>query len=154
MSSFSSSYGSFSSPLSCNREYRCNDSSAEPYLSPTLGGDTSYLYENQFMLDLRDRHFPSPPATIPLRDYLHANPNILTKSSCSSLSFDSYSSGRPVSYPWEVSIVNPLPRPFASGGMSPIDIVEEPDQDPVLCSGSAPSDQEDGPGTHYIAPSF
>jgi len=35
-----------------------------------------------------------------------------------------------------------------------MDIVEEPDQDPVLFSGPARSDSKDGPGTHYIDLSF
>ena len=59
-----------------------------------------------------------------------------------------------MSYPWEVSVANPLPGPFASVGMSPTDVVEEPDQDPAPSDGPARSDPEDGPGTHYIDPSF
>jgi len=59
-----------------------------------------------------------------------------------------------VSYPWEVSVANPLPGPFASIGMSPTDVVEEPDQDSAPSEGPARSDPEDGPGTHYIDPSF
>ena len=59
-----------------------------------------------------------------------------------------------MSYPWEVSVANPLPDPFASVGMPPMDVVEEPDQDPAPSEGPAWSDPEDGPGTHYIDPSF
>ena len=59
-----------------------------------------------------------------------------------------------MSYPWEVSIANPLPGPFASIGMPPTDIVEEPNQDPTLSGGLARSFPEDGPDTHYIDPSF
>jgi len=144
MSSFLSLYGSNDS----------NDSSTELYLSPTPGGNTCYLDENQLMPDPRDRDSPSPPIASPLRDYLQANPNFLAESSCSSLSLDSYSSGRLVSYAWEVSVAIPLPGPFVTVGVSPTNIVEEPNQDPVLSSSSARSDQEDGPGTHYIDPSF
>jgi len=35
-----------------------------------------------------------------------------------------------------------------------MDVVEEPDQDPVLSEGPARSDPEDSPDTHYIDPSF
>ena len=59
-----------------------------------------------------------------------------------------------MSYPWEVSIANPLLKQFASVGMPPTDIVEEPDQDPVLSGGIAQSDPEDGADTHCIDPSF
>ena len=59
-----------------------------------------------------------------------------------------------MSYPWEVSVVNPLPGPFTSVGMPSTDVVVEYDQDPTLSEGPARSDPEDGPGTHYIDPSF
>jgi len=59
-----------------------------------------------------------------------------------------------VSYPWEVSVANPLPGPFASVGMSPTDVVEEPEQDPAPSEGPARSNPKDGPGTHYIDPAF
>jgi len=38
--------------------------------------------------------------------------------------------------------------------MPSTNIVEEQDQDLVLSNGPARSDLEDGPGTHYINPSF
>jgi len=38
--------------------------------------------------------------------------------------------------------------------MLPTDIVEEPDQDPVLSNSPTRCDLEDGPDTHYIEPSF
>jgi len=59
-----------------------------------------------------------------------------------------------MSYPWEVSVANPLPQQFASIGILPIDVVEEPDQDPAPSKGPARSDPEDGPGTHYIDLAF
>ena len=52
-----------------------------------------------------------------------------------------------MSYPWEVSVAKPLPGPFANVGMPPMDVVEEPNQDPVLSKGPVRSDLEDGPGT-------
>jgi len=154
MSSLSSSYESFSNPSSGNREHRPDSSPVESYFPPAPMGDVGYSDGNLHMPDPRDRDSPSPPAAIPLRDYLAANPNFLAESSCSSLSLDSYSSGRPMSYPWEVSVANPLPGPFASLGMPSTDIVEELDQDLVLSSGPARSNPKDGPGTHYIDPSF
>jgi len=51
-------------------------------------------------------------------------------------------------------VANPLPGPFASVGMPPTDVVEELDQYPAPSEGPARSDPEDGPGTHYIDPSF
>ena len=59
-----------------------------------------------------------------------------------------------MSYPWEVSVTNPLPGPFTSIGMLPTDVVEEPDQEPSPFEGPARSDPEDGPMTHYIDPAF
>ena len=59
-----------------------------------------------------------------------------------------------MSYPWVVSVANPLPEPFASVDMSPTDVVEEPNQDPALTGGPARSEPEDGPGTHYTDPSL
>ena len=59
-----------------------------------------------------------------------------------------------MSYPWEVSVTNPLPGQFASVGMPPTDVVEEPNQDPAPSEGPARSDPEDGPRTHYIDPAF
>ena len=53
-----------------------------------------------------------------------------------------------------MSIANPLPGPFASIGMPSMDVVEAPDQDPILSSGPARFDLEVGPDTHYIDPSF
>jgi len=35
-----------------------------------------------------------------------------------------------------------------------MDVVEAPDQDPILSSGPARFDLEVGPDTHYIDPSF
>ena len=146
--------GRSQAPHRGNKEHRSNDSSKEPYLPPTPGDNTGYLDENQLTPNPRDKASPSPHAAIPLRDYLQASPNFLAESSCSSLSLDSCSSGRLVSYPWEVSVGNPLPRPFASVGMPPPDIVEEPNQDPILSNGLARSNLEDGPSTHYVDPSF
>ena len=122
----------------------------ELYLPPTPVGDAGYLDEHPFVSDPRDRDSLNLPVAIPLRDYLQANSNFLAESSCNSLSLHSYSSGRPVSYHWEVSIANPLLGPFTSISMPPMDIVEERDQDPVLSSNPARSDSEDGPDTHYI----
>ena len=59
-----------------------------------------------------------------------------------------------MSYPWEVFVANPFPGPFASVGMPPTDVVEEPDRDPAPSEGPGRSDPEDGPRTHYIDPSF
>jgi len=154
MSSFSSLCGLFSSRSSGNWEHGYNDSSTEPYLPLTAGGDADYLDEHPFVSDPRDRDTMSPPASIPQRDYLSTDPNFLVKSFCSSLSLNSYSLGRHVSYPWEVSVANPLPGPFASVGMPPIDTIEEPNQDPVLSSSLARSDLEDGLDIHYINPPF
>jgi len=53
-----------------------------------------------------------------------------------------------------VSVANPLPGAFASIGMPSTNVVVEPDQDPTLFEGPARFDPEDGPGTHYIDPSF
>jgi len=126
----------------------------ESYFPPTPGGDVDYSDGTLRMPDPRDKDSPSPPATIPLRDYLPTNPNILGKSSYNSLSLDSYSSRKPMSYPWEVSITNPLPGPSASVGMPSMDVGEELNQDPVLSSGPARTNPEDGPSTHCIDPSF
>jgi len=51
-------------------------------------------------------------------------------------------------------MANPLLGPFASVGMPPTDVVVESDQDLTLSEGPARSGLEDGPGTHYIDPSF
>ena len=153
MSWLSRSYKLFSSPSSSDREHRYNLHS-ESYFPPTLGDDSNCSYGTHSAPDSRARDSPSPPVTIPLRNYLVTNPNFLVESSCSSLSLDSHSSERPVSYPWEVSVVEPLPWPFVSVGMLHTDVVEELDQDPVLSEGPARSNLEDGPGTHYIDPSF
>ena len=59
-----------------------------------------------------------------------------------------------MSYPWEVSVANPLPGQFASVGMLQTDVVEEPDQDPTPSEGLARSGPEDGPRTHYVDPVF
>jgi len=53
-----------------------------------------------------------------------------------------------------VSIANPLLGPFASKGMPTIDIVVEPDQDPILSNGPTRSDPYNRHGTHYIDPFF
>ena len=128
MSSLSSLYKSFSSPSSGNRKHTPNYSPTEPYFPLTLGGDVGHLNGNPLMPDPRDRDSSSPLAAIPLWDYLVANLNFLAESSCSSLSLYSYSSGKPVSYPWEVCVANPLPGLFASVGMLSMDIMEEVDQ--------------------------
>ena len=51
-------------------------------------------------------------------------------------------------------MANPLSGPFASVGMPSTDVVVEPNQDLTLSEGPARSDPDDGPGTHYIDPSF
>jgi len=130
----------FSSPSSGNGE-REHHTYSESYLPPTLGGDSNPSYETHPVPDIRSGDSPSPPAAIPLRDYLASNLNFLRDSPSSSLLLDSHSSGRPVSYPYPV-------------GMPSTDVVVEPDQDPTLSEGPARSDPEDGLGTHYIDPSF
>ena len=78
---------------------------------------------NNFKLD--SRHPRRPPAVIPLRDFLRANPNFLEESSNSSLTLDFYTSGRPVSYLWEAFVANLLPGGSTSVGMPPTIVVEE-----------------------------
>ena len=126
----------FSSPSPGNRE-REHHTHSESYLLPTPGGDFSPSYEAHPEPDIRSRDSPSPPAAIHLRDYLASNPNFLRESPSSSLSLDSYSSGRPMSYPWEVSVANALPGSFAGIGMPSTDVVVELDQDPTLSEGPA-----------------
>jgi len=153
MSWSSNSPDLFSSPSPGNGE-REHHTHSEWYLLPTPGGDFSQSYEAHPEPDIRSRDSPSPPAAIPLRDYLASNPNFLRENPSNSLLLDSYSSGRPLSYPWEVFVANPLPGPFASIGMPSTDVVVEPNQDPTLSEGPARSDPEDGPVTHYIDPFF
>ena len=59
-----------------------------------------------------------------------------------------------MSYPWEVSVANPLLGPFANVGMPSTNLVEELEQDLALSSSPTRPDPEDRPGTHYIDPSF
>jgi len=110
-----------------------NASPTEPYFPQTLGGGVGYLEGNPLLSDPRDRDSPSPPRAILLRDYLVANPNFLAESSCSSLSLDSYSLGRLMSYPWEVSVANPLLGPFASVGMPSVRFESTQTQGGELC---------------------
>ena len=88
-------------------------------------------------------HHQSPPVAIPLRDYLPINPNFLERRSNSSLSIDSYSSGWPVSYTWEILVANPLHEPFSNLACQP------PTYWTHQSRTSSPdrSDLEDGPGT-------
>ena len=53
-----------------------------------------------------------------------------------------------------MSVTNSLPRTFASTSMSSTDIVEEPNQNPILSNGPTRSNPEDGTNNHYIDPSF
>jgi len=90
---------------------------------------------------------------MPLQDFFWLNPNFLKERSSSSPSLDSYSSGRTLSYTWEVSVVKLLRGPFASIGMLATD-VDVPELDPTLSGGFLRSDPEEAPGTHYINPTF
>jgi len=82
------------------------------------------------------------------------NLNFLEERFSSSLSIDSYSLGKLVLYPWQISIANPLFRAFASAGMPPANAVEEPEQDSTPSSGPSRSGLEDVPNSYYISPSF
>ncbi|KAJ8437474.1 hypothetical protein Cgig2_002975 [Carnegiea gigantea] len=145
---------SSSSPSSSFKEGKFSNKFSNSHKTSPIeeGLDPLEDYVNNFESDTL--HPWSPPVVISLRDFLRTNQNFLEESSSSSSCLDSYSSGKPVSYPWEVSTANPLSERFASVGVPPTNIVEESEQDLAPSSSPARSDPEDGPNSNYINSSF
>ena len=83
-----------------------------------------------------------------------SKPKPLKESSSSSLSLDPYSLGRPMLYPWEVSVFNLLSGSFASISRLPVDMIEEQEQDYAPSSGPPRTDLEDRPSIYCVNPSF